>query len=143
MNHPFTDEQKGEIQRVYITSGSTEFTVLIAEDEDNNFLFFKEALIENNIKVIRAHNGIDAVNICFTNPTINLVLMDLKMPVLDGYEAAKQIKALKPQLPIVAQSAHALTSDRDRVKKEGFAGYITKPIKVEELFALISKFKPA
>ena len=125
-----------------VLTGNTDFIILVAEDEDNNFLFFKETLTEYNIKVLRAHNGIEAVNICFTNPNINLVLMDLKMPFLDGYEATKQIKALKPQLPIIAQTAHALTTDRDKVKKEGFAGYISKPIKIEELLTVVNKYRP-
>jgi signal transduction histidine kinase len=141
LNYPLTYVQEEATKQNPPITGMIDFTVLIAEDEENNFLFLKEALTDNNIKVIRAHNGIEAVNICFTNPSINLVLMDLKMPVLDGYGAAKQILALKHKLPIIAQTSHALTTDRDRVKKEGFAGYITKPIKIEELLVLIEKYR--
>ena len=98
--------------------------------------------LEPDIQIIgTASEGATAVELVDKeNP--DLVLMDLKMPVLDGYEAAKQIKALLPKLPIIAQTAHALTTDRDKVKKEGFAGYISKPIKIEELLAIVDKYKP-
>ena len=143
LNQKITDEQDETIKQIHPSESMSGFTVLIAEDEDNNFQFFNEALSNHNIKVIRARNGIEAVNICCSNPLINLVLMDLKMPVLDGYEASKQIKILKPLMPIIAQTAHALTIDRERVKKEGFVGYISKPIKIEELLTIVNKYRPA
>jgi PAS domain S-box-containing protein len=114
-------------------------TVMVAEDDEYNFLFIEELLIQTEIKLIHAKNGEEAVEIFKTNPQIDLILMDIKMPIMDGYNAAKIIKSAKPDLPIVAQTAYAM--EYERIKYEGvFDDYITKPIKGEMLTEMISKF---
>lgn len=80
----------------------------------------------------------EAVEICKTHPEISVVLMDIKLPILDGHVAAKMIKEFKPQLPILAQSAYALNHEIEQYQ-EVFDDYITKPIEEEELIRKLSK----
>lgn len=113
-------------------------TILIAEDEDSNFMLLEEILSGLNINIIRAINGIEAVNSCKINNHIDIILMDIKMPIMDGYEAAKQIKKIKPHLPIIAQTAYSTEVDRNMALSHGCNDFISKPIKK---ILLISKIK--
>ena len=113
-------------------------TILIAEDEEINFQYLKELLDSSNVTIIRAINGEEAVRICRTVPEINLVLLDIKMPILNGYEAARQIKAFRNDLPIIAQTAYAMTDDREKAIRAGCNDYISKPIEKRLLFEIIN-----
>ncbi len=115
-------------------------TILIAEDQENNFLLLKELLSQPNVMIIHARNGREAIALCKTNPDINLVLMDIKMPELDGHSAALQIKEIRPGLPVIAQSAYALENEISKYKDKAFDDYLTKPIKYEELVNKIKKY---
>jgi PAS domain S-box-containing protein len=115
-------------------------TILVAEDEYFNYLLLEELLSENNMKIIRALNGVDAVNICKNNPDIDLILMDIKMPVMDGFEATKEIKQFRPDLPIIAQTAYAHPGDKERALSFGCSDYIAKPFTQQQLLDLIAKF---
>jgi signal transduction histidine kinase/ActR/RegA family two-component response regulator len=114
-----------------------EGTILIAEDDNINFLLFQKIMKAKNYKIIRAQNGQEAVDLCLNNPNIDLVLMDIKMPVMDGYEAFDKISPIRPNLPIIAQTAFSSNEDKERIFKLGFHDYITKPINRERLFELI------
>ncbi len=114
-------------------------TVLIAEDEDYNYLYIKELLSNMNLNVLRAFNGKEAVDICRSNPDIGLILMDIKMPIMDGHTAAMQIKVFRPNLPIWAQTAYALQHEHDRYIKT-FDDYIIKPINQNELNQKLLKY---
>ncbi|MBE9481069.1 MAG: response regulator [Bacteroidetes bacterium] len=92
------------------------------------------------IKTIWTEGGIEAVKICSDNPDIDLVLMDIKMPDMNGYEATKRIKKFRPELPIIAQTAYALYGDDIKAAEAGCDEYITKPVMKKELFELISKY---
>jgi len=114
-------------------------TVLVAEDEEYNFLFIEELLIGMDLKLIHAKNGKETVEIFKANPKIDLILMDIKMPIMTGHEAATIIKQLKPSLPIIAQSAYAL--EHEIAKYEGiFDDYLTKPINKDKLKQTIMKY---
>jgi signal transduction histidine kinase/ActR/RegA family two-component response regulator len=117
--------------------GEEEGTILIAEDDNINFLLFQKIMKTKNFKIIRAQNGQEAVNICLNNPEIDLVLMDIKMPVMDGFEAFEKIHPIRPNLAVIAQTAFSSNEDKERILKEGFSDYITKPINREKLFDLI------
>ncbi len=106
---------------------SKERLILVAEDEDINWFLLDQILSPNNYRLLRAANGREAVDICRENDNIDLVLMDIKMPVMNGYEALEEIRLFKPKLPVIAQTAYALPSDVERLKKT-FSDYITKPI---------------
>lgn len=112
--------------------------VLIAEDDDINYLYFEAIMEDAGINLVRAVNGAEAVALCAENSNIKLVLMDLKMPVLNGIEAARQIKDSRPELPIVLQTAHKLSNEAEILQEAGFDGIITKPINKKTLFKLMS-----
>jgi two-component system, cell cycle response regulator DivK len=112
--------------------------ILIAEDIDLNFLYIHELLKPTGAIVVRAENGQIAVDYCRNNPNIHIVLMDLLMPVMNGYEATRQIKALHGNIPIIAQTAYTLSDDRRKAKEAGCDDFIAKPIEKEELLCKIN-----
>lgn len=114
--------------------------VLITEDEEVNFYYLKTIFKKTEAKILRAKNGKEAVDLIRDfHGDIDLVLMDLNMPVMDGYEAMKIIKAQHPQIPIIAQTAYTLSEDRNKCMKAGFNDYISKPINRVALFRLVSE----
>ena len=117
-----------------------ELTILIAEDEEYNMLYMKELFSNTDIKIIEAYNGKEAIELAQTHGDIELILMDIKMPVMSGIEALGIIKKLKPKIPIIALSAFAMESDKVSDLKNGFDGYLSKPIDRKKLFALIGKY---
>jgi signal transduction histidine kinase len=114
--------------------------VLIAEDEMNNFLLVREYLSESVFNIIRVENGLDAVNICKNRKDIDIILMDIKMPVMDGIEATRQIKIMKPEIPVIAITAYAYATDKKRLLESGFDEYLPKPLKRESLIKMINQF---
>jgi PAS domain S-box-containing protein len=114
-------------------------TILIAEDNDSNFMLLEELLSDMNIKNIRAANGIDAVEIC-KSKHVDLVLMDIKMPIMDGCEATQRIKKIKPDLPVIAQTAYTMPEEKERALLAGCDNYITKPIDKKDLTAMILRY---
>ncbi|MFC2111370.1 ATP-binding protein [Bacteroidota bacterium] len=114
-------------------------TLLVVEDDDTNYNLIKIILEKQNFKVIRAINGKEAIEYCASNQNIQLVLMDIKLPGLNGYEATRQIKKTRPNLPIIAQTAHALYRSKEKSLEAGCDDYLSKPIIKDELFALLKK----
>ena len=96
-------------------------------------------LSKENVKLYSANNGLEALNICKINPDIDVILMDIRMPVMDGLTALTKIHEIRKQLPIIAQTAFALEQDKKRFLDAGFADYISKPIDGKVLFEKISK----
>ena len=92
----------------------------------------------SGLHIIRAVNGVEAVKLCKTNQAIDLVLMDIKMPEMDGYEATKLIKECKPDLPIIAQTAYITETDRMKALACGCSDFISKPIHKELLLSKIN-----
>lgn len=123
-----------------INNTNNVLTILIAEDEISNFMFLSEILEGNNIKIIHANNGKEAIEYCKNNKEINIVLMDINMPILNGYEATKQIKKAHPELPVIAQTAYVLSEDKMKAKEIGFDGFLSKPINKKKLFEYIEYF---
>jgi len=107
-------------------------TILIAEDDDTSLKFLRHILEKHCRELIIVQTGEDAVEICRNNHAINLVLMDIKMPVMNGHIAAQQIKSFRKNLPIIAQTAFALEIEKEKFS-EPFDDYITKPIRMDEL----------
>ena len=113
--------------------------VLITEDEEVNYFFLKSIFKKTEARIIRAKNGQEAVDIINDHAgEIDLILMDLNMPVMDGYEAMRIIKSRHPGIPIIAQTAYKLTEDRHKCMKAGFNDYIAKPINRSALFRLVN-----
>jgi len=111
--------------------------ILIAEDDDNSYSFLEEILNSKGLSAIRASNGAESVELCKTNPDIKLILMDIKMPKMDGIEAVKIIKEFLPDLPIIAQTAFAMETDLKKSLSAGCDDYISKPINTNLLLQKI------
>ncbi|MGD2034445.1 MAG: response regulator [Bacteroidales bacterium] len=114
--------------------------ILAVEDDDVSLEFLKELFEPYKVKLLSAKNGQSAIDICKSDPKIDLVLMDVQLPILSGKEAMKQIKSIRPDLPIIAQTAFAMAGDREIYINAGFDDYIAKPINVEELISSVEKF---
>ena len=112
-------------------------TILIAEDDDMSTLLLTRNLKAENVSILSAENGWEAVEMVRHHPEINLVLMDIKMPIMNGFEATRLIKDQRPLLPIIAQSAFTSKEDREKAKEAGCDSFITKPIKKSELLEMI------
>lgn len=136
-------QQKEEIIAVEsheLNNFNGEITLLVAEDEEINFKYIEEIFENDPIKILHASNGIEAIELCKKHSGIDLLLLDIKMPLMNGYEALKIIKNLKPNLPIIALTAYAMVEDRERALKEGFVDYLSKPVKKEMLYTIINKY---
>ncbi len=114
-------------------------TILIAEDEKNNYLLLVEMLSSFNAEIIHAANGKEAVEIC-QEKKIDLVIMDIKMPIMDGYTATRKIKKFLPDLPVIALTAYAYESDRDKAINSGCNDYLSKPILKIMLMETVKKY---
>lgn len=119
------------------------YNILIAEDEEINYLYL-EALFQGKTteryNLLHARNGKEAVDYCINEQKIDLVLMDIKMPIMNGHEAAKKIKALQPGMPIIALTAYSSQSDKNLALRNGCDEFLSKPISAEVLFVLIKKY---
>ncbi len=115
-------------------------TLLIAEDDELNYLYIEAVVEKQGYNILHAVNGAEAVNYCMQNKGISIVLMDIKMPVIDGIEATRQIREFMPELPIIATTAHAQTGDEHRFLAAGMNDYVAKPFNKEKLLSIISKY---
>jgi CheY-like chemotaxis protein len=125
------------------TAKKVEHQILIAEDEEINYLYLETVLnsIEKiKCKLIHAKNGKEAVEICLREQNLSLVLMDIKMPIMNGFEATEKIKTIYPKLPIIAQTAYSTEAEKDLAIKHGCDDFISKPIQKQNLFRLIDKY---
>ncbi len=114
--------------------------VLIAEDEIVNTMYLEVVLKSIGIQLIFAKNGLEAVELCKTNKSISLVLMDIKMPEMDGLTATRIIKSFRKNLPVIATTAFALSSDREKCLEAGCNNYLAKPIKRDLLVAMMNEY---
>lgn len=115
-------------------------TVLIAEDDLVSFKYLKTLLEKKDIQIIHAENGQDAIYYATNYPNIDLILMDIRMPIIDGVEATKEIKKIKPKVPIIAQTAYSFNEERRTIIDAGCDDYIVKPIDKEQLEAILERF---
>lgn len=113
--------------------------VLIAEDEHVNYLLLSEILSGYELEIYHARNGLEAVSFCSGKITPDLILMDMKMPVMDGIEATNKIKQLKPDLPIIALTAYTSDQDRKRFFDAGCDDFIEKPFHRDRLITVLSR----
>jgi len=115
-------------------------TILIAEDEDVNYNLLETILSPTKAKIIRAKTGEDTVECCYNNKKVDVVLMDMKMPDMNGFEATKKIKKRRKELPIIAQTAYAMSTDEENCMQIGCNDYIAKPIRIDDLLKKIEQF---
>jgi signal transduction histidine kinase/CheY-like chemotaxis protein len=123
----------------YMSTTLNNLILLVAEDDEINFLYIKEIFKGTGTEILHAVNGREAVDICRNNDKIGAVLIDIKMPVMNGYEAIKKIREFRPDLPIIAQTAFALSNEMLKAFNAGSNDYISKPFRKEQLLAIVSK----
>jgi PAS domain S-box-containing protein len=116
--------------------------ILIAEDEYMNYLFLQEALGPTGAKLTWAKNGQEALTYIENNQEFDLILMDMKMPIMDGYDATKKIKSLKPKITIIAQTAYAMPEEQKKGFQAGCDFYLSKPIDPLVLIDTLKKHLP-
>ncbi|HUS86254.1 MAG TPA: response regulator [Bacteroidales bacterium] len=112
---------------------SGRYKILIAEDEEYNYTLVKLIFEKEGVDVIRAHDGKEAIELLKNDKDIDLVLMDIKMPVMNGLDAAREIKKINSKMPIIAVTAYALREDRPMCLRAGCDEIITKPINRQKL----------
>jgi len=115
----------------------TKKTILIVEDDETSFALLEALLKLKSIKSIWVKDGKEAVAYCQKPNQIDLILMDINMPEMNGYEATRLIKKIRPELPIIAQTAYAIAGDEEKTLAAGCHSCITKPIFKEELYKKI------
>jgi PAS domain S-box-containing protein len=114
--------------------------ILVAEDDKFSFKFLEGFLRQTKAEVLRATDGREAVEICRSHPEIDLVLMDIQMPEMNGLTATEEIKKFNADLPIIAQTANAINEERVRCLEAGCDDFITKPVNINELYDKINKW---
>lgn len=114
--------------------------ILIAEDEETNYLFLKAALAKTQAVIIRAKNGKEAVDAVKAHPEIDVILMDIKMPVMNGVEATQVIKSLDEKMVVIAQTAYIAESDRLSYMNAGCNDFLAKPITRDRLLRTIALY---
>lgn len=114
-------------------------TILVVEDVDTNKIFFDAALRRTNARILWAKDGKEAIDI-FKENEVDLILMDLQLPVMDGYTATREIKKINSEVPIIAQTAHVMSGEREKCLDAGCDDYLAKPIRLQVLIDTLSKY---
>ncbi|MEM9337720.1 MAG: ATP-binding protein, partial [Bacteroidota bacterium] len=137
---PASEHAAQELSKTKKTSNKLKQKILIAEDSTSIQLYYQNLLKDTKIELIMADDGQEAVELFKKNRDVTLVLMDLKMPRMNGEEAFEAIKKMSSETPIIAQSAFAMNDEIQRFKEMGFADYITKPIDEEKLMEVLNTY---
>lgn len=116
-----------------------EKVILVVEDVDTNKIFFDAALRKTNAKILWAKDGQEAVTM-FGENRVDLVLMDLQLPIMDGYTATRKIREVNTDIPIIAQTAHVMSGEREKCIEAGCNDYLAKPIRLQILMDTLSKY---
>ncbi|GMT44876.1 MAG: hypothetical protein IEMM0006_0708 [bacterium] len=114
--------------------------ILIADDDLLSRKYFAKVLEFTKAKLIFVKNGKEAIDYCCDHPSVDLVLMDIKMPLKDGLTATKEIKKNRPEIPVLIQTAYAFDYDKANAMASGSDEFISKPIHREHLFELLEKY---
>lgn len=141
---PIPLKRKAQISGISVNA-NVEFdwagkTLLVVEDIDTNYRFIYAALSRTKINILKAEDGMEAIKVCEENENIDLILMDVNMPVLNGYDATLEIKKIHPNLPVVIQTAYALQDEEQRSKAVGCDAFLSKPVSLNSLFEVLSRF---
>jgi len=118
----------------------TDKTILIVEDVESNYQFLAATLRRSGAKLVWARQGEDAIEMIKNGQNFDLVLMDVQLAGMDGYEATSNIKLLRPELPIIAQTAYAMVGEKEKSHLAGCDEYLAKPIRPSLLIQTISKY---
>ncbi len=113
--------------------------ILVVEDVDTNKIFFDAALRKTSATILWAKDGKEAIDM-YKDNDIDLILMDLQLPVMDGYTATREIKKINSEVPIIAQTAHVMSGEREKCLEAGCDDYLAKPIRLQILMETLSKY---
>jgi len=139
-NKPFHETYAYATNPFDCESTNSNLNILIAEDEEINYYYLVELLEETKANIFHARNGKEAVQLCRSHPEINIILMDIKMPLMNGYEATQQIREFRNDLIIIAQTAYAYSENKEKALTAGCTDFVTKPINREKLIHLINSY---
>jgi CheY-like chemotaxis protein len=114
--------------------------IMIVEDEESNYRYLKYSLEITGVNLIRAHNGMQAIEMFKKESKIDLILMDIHLPVMNGYDATQMIKEINPDVPVIAQTAFAMPGEKEKSKEAGCDGYLSKPIARKAMLQMIDDF---
>ncbi len=114
--------------------------ILIAEDEIDNYRFLEAVLSNQGCKLVHAYNGKEAVEAFMSDTSFDLIIMDIKMPIMDGLEATHKIKTIESNVPIIGYSAYVLNGERQKALEAGCVDYLEKPVTSEEILTIIEKY---
>ena len=131
---------KIDVERIGKIFNWEQYNFLVVEDEISNYEIIKHLLKPTNVKLTWASDGLEAINICKQRKDIDMVLLDIKLPKVDGYEVARQIKEMHPAMKIIAQTAYAMADERVKIFEAGCDDYLAKPLKGPKLLAMIDKY---
>jgi len=123
-----------------IPSKTVHWKILVVEDDAVSFLYLARLLQKLDMTIIRAENGEQAVEIVRNIPDIKIILMDIRLPVMDGMQATKLIKQLRPDLPVLVQTAYAFDAEKNKIMESGCDEYLTKPLDQAKLTAVFHKY---
>ncbi|MDM8162142.1 response regulator [Labilibaculum sp. K2S] len=143
---PYTPELTESVASVYgiphseIEVQVKNLNILIAEDDETSDTLISTMLEENSSKISHAKNGLEAIELCRNNADTDLILMDIKMPKMDGYEATQQIRRFNKDVIVIALTAYGLAGDREKAIVAGCNEYISKPIMKKELLSLLQLY---
>ncbi len=115
-------------------------TILIVEDAIVSYELIRKFLKNTKAKFLHVADGEQAVDLCRKNNNIDLVLMDIQLPIMDGLEATSRIKEFRPDLPIIAQTANTMNDDKPNILNAGCDDYVSKPINRQELYEKIDRY---
>jgi CheY-like chemotaxis protein len=107
--------------------------ILIVEDDLSSRLYLNKILEKVGVIILNAGDGQEAVNIAFNNPDLDIILLDIQLPVLDGYSALIKIREFRKDVIIIAQTAYGLLGDKEKILNSGFNDYVIKPILAQNL----------
>lgn len=114
--------------------------ILIVEDVESNYLYLNAVLTKLDAQIEWVKNGLEAVDFAKKHPETDLILMDLQMPEMNGYDATREIKKIYPEMIIVAQTAFAMSDDRSKAMDAGCDDYLAKPIRSKDLLDTVNKY---
>ncbi|HKK57852.1 MAG TPA: response regulator [Salinivirga sp.] len=122
-----------------ITHDWHEKIILIVEDEHINFRYLQEILKKTQAQILRAENGLEAIETA-KEKNVDLILMDIKLPVMDGYEATRKIREFNKEIPIIAQTAYVMSGEEEKTRAAGCDDYLTKPLRIKTVLETLSKY---
>jgi two-component system, cell cycle response regulator DivK len=114
--------------------------ILIVEDDPTSSLLYSNFLESRGFEVLTVADGRKAIDAVIANPDIQVILMDIRLPELDGISSMKEIKKMRKDIPVIAQTAYAMVEDKARLLKAGFDSYLAKPVKPDALYDLLLSF---